>query len=153
MDQQEYLQAIDEMTIPASKILAWANLIKNEYYSLYYDENRKYSRESRELFDKVLAASQKMVSLIPKIRSEIQAIKSETYKMIVFTHTLAGPIASIKGYTELLLSFPFWKPETEQSDSEIEHILYLRKINSAAEYLWSLDRDASMKLRLDNPDN
>ena len=101
----------------------------------------------------MLEASQKLVSLIPKLQSEIQSIKSETSKLEVFTHILAGPIASIKDYTDLILSFPFWKPEAEQSDSEIEHIHCLRKINSAAEYLWTLDRDASMKLRLDHPNN
>ena len=46
MNQQEYLQAIEEMVIPASKILFWANTIKIKYYTVYTDSNRKYHQES-----------------------------------------------------------------------------------------------------------
>jgi hypothetical protein len=50
MNEQEYRQAIDEMALPASKILFWANTIKREYYDLYDEANRN-------LFDRIIEES------------------------------------------------------------------------------------------------
>ncbi len=49
MNQNEYLQIIDEMTIPASKILYWTNIIKSEYQEIYIDITNLFRSFSMKL--------------------------------------------------------------------------------------------------------
>ena len=95
-----------------------------------------------------------MNKLIPETQKEINVDDIESYRISqIFTHVLAGPIMSMRDYTKLMLSFPFWLSEEEQSEDEKEHIRYLKKINSGAEYLSSLDRDVVLKRMLENLDD
>jgi hypothetical protein len=49
----------------------------------------------------------------------------------------------------MILLNPFRNSQAEQLESDKEPIEYLKKIKSAAEYLWSLDRDALLKMMLE----
>ena len=139
MNQEEYIRAIDEMTIPLSKVLLWANTVKEEYHDQYYKNNP-------ELFDRLLLAAHELMDLIPKIKFTEQVEKSQ-----VFTHILGGPIMIIRDNTKLILS-QHKQPERNLSEMEQEYVRYLKKISSAAEYLSSLDRDAVLKIMLDELD-
>jgi hypothetical protein len=153
MDQQEFIRAIEEMKIPASKALEWASVITKKYYGHYIETNRKHHETTRELFDKVADASHRLISMIPQVQKELLTLKNDSTRTSqIFTHVLAGPISTMRDYTKLMLSFPFWLSETEQSEDEQEHIRYLKKINTAAEYLASLDRDVVLKMMWDDLD-
>ena len=100
------------MKIPASKAWEWANIIRNNYYSHYNETNRKYFEQARDLFHKAIDASERLNKLIPDIQKEINTNKVETLRISqIFTQVLAGPIMSLRDYTRLILSFPFWHPE------------------------------------------
>lgn len=153
MNQQDYIQAVEEMKIPASKALEWVDKVKDNYYGHYTETNRQHQETVLDLFGKVAESSQKLVNLIPQIQTELQTIQSDSTRALeIFTHVLAGPTISMRDYTKLILNLPFWSPETEQTENEREHIRFIQKIQSAASYLWSLDRDFVLKMHLENLD-
>ena len=154
MNQQDYVQAVEEMKTPASKVLEWVNIIINEYYGHYNETNRQNQEYIRDLFDRVTEASHQLVNMIPQIQLELKSKEIESFRVIqIFTHVLSGPIMQIRDYTKIILLYPFWLPEAEQSEDEREHIRYINKINSAAEYLSSLDRDVVLKMMLEKLDD
>jgi hypothetical protein len=138
MNEQEYLKAIEEMTIPALKINAWAEIIRQEHY-------HQYTSTDQELFERLLRAAQNLVDLIPKLQ-----LTDSSRKLEVFTHILSGPIMSLRDNTLLLMKHK--EIEVGQSEKEKEYVRYLKKINSAAEYLSSLDRDVVLKMMQDRID-
>ena len=140
MKQNEYIQAIDEMIIPASKILFWATIVEQQYQE-YYEQ---YNKINRAFFDQVIVAAQDLVNLIPKAQDIEQTDKTE-----IFTHMLSGPIMTIRDSTKLILLQHKGQGEG-QSERKNEYIRYLQKIKSAAEYLSSLDRDAVLKIHIKN---
>ena len=143
MNQNEYLQIIDEMTIPASKILRWSNIIKSEHQEIY----NQYNQAIQGFFDRIMLAAQELVDLIPKLRQFEQSEKQE-----IFTHTLAGPIMTIRGMTKIIL-MQHRGQEEGPSEKVNEYIRYLKKIGSAAEYLSSLDRDAVLQIHFEHLNN
>lgn len=130
MNQKEYAKAIDEMEIPASKILTWANLLREGYYNEFNELHQGY-------LDRILESSQKLIDLIPKLK----LLTSELDKLEAITHGLGGPIIVMRDYTKLMIAQLNTQQET---DNEAER--YLKKINNAAEYLYSLDRDIVLKM-------
>jgi hypothetical protein len=153
MNQQDYVQAVEDMKIPAYKALEWVHIIKDKYSKHYIETNRQYQETVRNLFDEVAESSQKLANLIPQMQTELQAIETDSLRASeIFTHILAGPIIVIRDYSKLILHFPFWLPEAEQTEDEQEHIRYVKKINSAGEFLASLDRDVVLKRMLDKLD-
>ena len=153
MNPQDYIQAVEDMKIPASKALEWANIIVEKYYHLYNEPDRENQEYIREHFDRVTKASQQLVEMIPQIQEKLGSVPIESVDTLeIFVHTLAGPIMTIRDYTKIILFLPFWRPEKEQSEDEQEHIRYIQKIQSAAEYLSSLDRDVVLKRMLDRLD-
>lgn len=153
MNQNNLIQAVDEMKIPASKALEWVNTINTKYYKHYTETDRQNQETVRNLFEQVVENCQELVNLIPQVQIELEAHETNSVRTSqIFTHILAGPIMTMRDYTKLILHFPFWLPEAEQSEDEREHIRYIQKINSAAEYLSSLDRDVVLKRMLDRLD-
>ncbi len=94
-----------------------------------------------------MPAAQKLVNLIPKLRQFEQSEKQE-----IFTHTFAGPITTIRDMTKIIL-LQHNGQEEGPSEKVNEYIRYLKKIGSAAEYLWSLDRDAVLQIHLEHLNN
>ena len=142
MNQVEYEQVLEEMLIPASKILTWAKVIQQEYY-------QQYKQANRNLFDRILESAYKLVEQLPIY----QKLGGEFERVQAITHGVAGPIIVIRDYTILILADPDWNAEAKQSEEERDNMLYLKKINSAAEYLASLDRDAALRMMLDEIDH
>ena len=152
MNQHDYIQAVEEMKIPASKALEWANIIVEKYYH-HYSEPDRQTNDAKEHFDRIVDACQRLVDMLPENQEKLRVTpidSTDTLKM--FTHDLAGPIMTMRGSTTILLLLPVWRPEREQSEDEREHIRYIQKIQSAAEYLSSLDRDVVLKRMLDRLD-
>jgi len=143
MNQNKYLQIIDEMTIPASKTLYWANIVKSEFQEIY----DQYDKSIQVFFDEIMPAAKKLVDSIQKLRQFEQTEKQE-----IFTHTLAGPIITIRDTTKIIL-LQHSEQEEGQSEKVNEYIRYLKKIRSAAEFLWSLDRDAVLQIHLEHLNN
>jgi hypothetical protein len=153
MNQHDYIQAVEEMKIPASKALEWANIIVEKYYHLYNEPDMQSHKYARERFDRVLEDCQKLADLIPQIQEKLVSDQTNSVDTLeIFIHTLAGPIMEIRTSTKLILIYPYWRPEKEQTEDEQEHIRYIQKINTAAEYLSSLDRDVVLKRMLDRLD-
>lgn len=151
MNQQDYIRAVEEMKIPATKTLEWVNKVKDKYYGHYNETNRQHQETVLDLFGKVDESSKKLINLIPQVQPDLQTTQSDSTRTLqIFTHILAGPIITIRDYTKLILNLPFWLPETEQTENEREHIRYIQKIQSAADYLWSLDRDVVLKMHIEN---
>ena len=143
MNQDKYLQIIDEMTLPASKILYWSHIVKTEYQEIY----NQYNKSIQSFFDEIMPAAQKLMNLIPQLQQLEQLEKQE-----IFTHTLAGPIITIRDTTKIILS-QHSAQEDNPSENVNEYVRYLKKIISAAEYLWSLDRDAVFQIHLEHLNN
>ena len=135
MNQLEYEQAISEMVIPASKIIFWIETIEQKQYNQCNSVNR-------DLFGRVKIAAQNLVDLISEPQLDEQTEGSE-----IFTHILGGPIITIRDSTKLML-VDYRESEGVYSKTEEEYIRYLKKINSAAEYLSSLNRDAVLNIML-----
>jgi len=153
MNQQEYIQAVEEMKTPASKALEWANIIVEKYYHLYNEPDLQSHQYAREQFDRVLEACQKLVDTIPQIQEKLSETQiSSVNSLEIFTHTLAGPIIEIRDGAKIIMTYPYWRPEKEQSEEEQEHFRYIKKIISAGEYLWALDRDVVLKRHIENLD-
>jgi len=153
MNQQDYIQAVEEMKIPASKALEWANIIVEKYYQCYKEVDRQDQERVQDLFERVLAASKRLINLIPQVQEEIRSgVIDSADAQGIFTHILSGPIMTMRDNTKLILLSPFWRTEQEQTEDEKEHIRFVQKINSAAEYLSSLDRDVVLKRMLDRLD-
>ena len=151
MKQQDYIQAVEEMKIPASKALEWANIIVQKYYHLYNEPDMQSHQYAREQFDKVLEACQKLVAMIPQVQEKLGSDQTNSVDTLeIFIHVLAGPIMEIHTGAKIILIYPYWRPEKEQSEDEQEHFRYIQKIISVAEYLWSLDRDVVLKRHLEN---
>jgi hypothetical protein len=146
MNQQDYIQAVEEMKIPASKALEWANTILEKYYHLYNEPDLQSHEYAREQFDRVVKACKKLVEMIPQVQEKLASDQTGSANTLeIFIHTLAGPIIEIRDGAKIILIYPYWRPENEQSEDEQEHIRYLKKISSTGEYLWSLDRDVVLK--------
>jgi hypothetical protein len=153
MNQHDYIQAVDEMKIPVSKAFEWANTIIKKYYNQYNETDRQNQEHARDLFDEVAKASERLVDMIPQIQQKLQSDQANSADTLeIFTHILSGPIMTMRDCTKLILALPFWRNEAEQAEDEKEHIRYIQKINSAAEYLSSLDRDVVLKRMLDRLD-
>jgi hypothetical protein len=153
MNQQDYIQAVEDMKTPASKALEWANIIVEKYYHLYNEPDTESHKYAREQFDRVLKACKKLVDKIQQIQEKIGSDQANSMNISeIFIHTLAGSIVEMRDGAKIILIYPYWRPETEQSEEEQEHIRYLKKINSAGEYLWSLNRDVVLKRMLDRLD-
>ena len=153
MNQQDYIQTVEDMKIPASKALEWINIVVKKYYDHYNETDRQNQERIRDLFDKVTKASQQLIDMIPQIQEKLRSDQANSVDTLeIFVHTLAGPIMTMRDYTKLILVLPFWRTETEQTEDEREHIRYIQKINSAAEFLSSLDRDVVLKRMLDKLD-
>ena len=135
MNQLEYEQAISEMVIPASKIIIWIETIEQKQYDQCNSVNR-------DLFGRVKIAAQNLVDLISEPQLDEQTEGSE-----IFAHILGGPIITIRDSTKLML-VDYRESEGVYSKTEEEYIRYLKKINSAAEYLSSLNRDAVLNIML-----
>jgi len=151
MNQQDYIQAVEEMKIPASKALEWANIIIEKYYHLYNEPDPQSHQYAREQFDRVLDACKKLVDIIPQIQEKLDRDQTSSADTLgIFIHTLAGPIIEIRDGAKIILIYPYWRPEKEQSEEEQEHFSYLKKIINAAEYLWSLDRDVVLRRHIEN---
>lgn len=135
MNQQEYEHTISEMVIPDSKIITWIEAIEQKQYD-------QYNTTNRDLFDRVKTAAQNLVSLISKPQLNEQSERPE-----IFTHTLGGPIMTIRDSTKLML-VDYKKLEDTYSETEEEYFRYIKKINSSAEYLSSLNRDAVLNIML-----
>lgn len=139
MNEKDYLTAIEEMTIPTSKILIWTDIVKQKF-------RKEYESASPELFDKITQATHKLADLIAKFRLGIPSMTPE-----VFTHILSGPIMSIRDNTLLIITMHKEPGKDDRNEDEKEFVRYLTKILSAAEYLSSLDRDMVLKMMLDRP--
>jgi hypothetical protein len=88
--------------------------------------------------------------MIPEVQGKLGTSPTDSADTLgIFVHTLAGPIMAMGDFTKILLLLPVWRPEKEQSEDEKEHIRYIKKIQSAAEYLSSLDSDVVLKRMLD----
>ena len=154
MNQHDYIQAVEEMKIPASKALEWINIIAEKYYRHYKEIDRQDQERIQELFEHVLEASKRLINLIPQVQEQLRSgIIDSADTQGIFTHILSGPIMTMRDNTKTILLLHFWRPEQEQTEDEKEHIRYIQKINSAAEYLSSLDRDVVLKRMLDRLDN
>lgn len=152
MNQQEYVQAVEEMKIPASKALEWANIIVEKYYH-HYSEPDRQTKDAKGYFDRIVDACQRLVDMIPRIQEKLRVISIDSAEVLgIFVHGLAGPIITMRDLTKILLLLPVWRSEQEQTEDEREHIFYIKKIQSAAEYLSSLDRDVVLKRMLDRLD-
>ena len=150
MNQHDYIQAVEDMKIPASKALEWVNIIIEKYYHLYNDDPQSH-QYARERFDRVLKACQKLADIIPQIQEKLGRDQTSSVDPLeIFTHTLAGPIIEIRDGTKIIAIYPYWRPEKEQSEEEQEHFRYIKKIISAGEYLWSLDRDVVLRRHIEN---
>lgn len=136
MNLKEYSQAIRELEIPAKKILQWTNILREKYYEQFINE------QNQGYFDRLLECSQTIVELIPKSKVSITKLD----RLHAVTHDLGGPIMVIRDYTKILLA-----QLSTQKDVDNEYYRYLKKINSAAEYLYSLDRDILLKMMQDQP--
>jgi len=143
MNQDKYLQIIDEMTLPASKILYWSHIVKTEYQEIY----NQYNKSIQSFFDEIMPAAQKLMNLIPQLQQLEQLEKQE-----IFTHTLGGPIITIRDTTKIIL-LQHSAQEDNPSENVNEYVRYLKKIISAAEYLWSLDRDAVFQIHVEHLNN
>ena len=152
MNQHDYIQAVDEMKIPASKVLEWANVIADKYYHHYSEIIRQNHDQARERFDRIAETSQRLVDMIPQIQEQLRSDQTDSDTLGIFVHILAGPIMTMNTDTKNILLLPFWHPEKEQTEDEKEHIRYIKKINSAIDYLSSLDRDVILKRMLDRLD-
>ena len=151
MNQQDYIQAVEEMKIPASKALEWANIIVEKYYHLYNEPDTQSHKYAREQFDRVVKACKKLVDIIPQVQEKLGADQTDSVDTLgIFIHGLAGPIIEIRDGAKIILTYPYWRPENEQSEEEQEHFRYIKKIISVGEYLWSLDRDVILKRHPDN---
>jgi hypothetical protein len=151
MNQRDSIQAIEDMKIPAFKVLEWANTVVEKYYHVYNEPDTQSHKYVREQFDRVLEASKELVDRIQQIQEKLGSDQANSTNISeIFIHALAGPIMEISGGTKIILIYPYWRPENEQTEDEQEHIQYIRKINSAAEYLSSLDRDVVLKIHLEN---
>ena len=151
MNQQDYVQAVEEMKIPASKALEWTNSIIEKYYYIYNKPDTQSHKYAREQLDRVVDACKKLVTMIQHIQEKLASNQTNSVDILeIFIHTLAGPIMEISGGTKIILIYPYWRPENEQSEDEQEHIRYIKKINTAAEYLWSLDRDVILRRHIEN---
>jgi hypothetical protein len=152
MNQQDYIQAVEEMKIPASKALEWVNIIIKKYYH-HYSESDRQTKNAKETFDRIAKASQQLLDMIPHVQEKLGVISIDSADTLgIFTHDLAGPILTMRDYPKILLLLPVWRSEQEQTEDEREHIFYIKKIQSAAEYLSSLDRDVVLKRMLDRID-
>ena len=153
MNQQDYIQAVDEMKIPASKALEWANIILEKYYHLYNEPDPQNHQYAREQFERVLEACKKLVNTISQIQEKLGSNQIGSVDTLgIFIHGLAGPIIEIRDGAKIIMMYPYWRPEKEQSEEEQEHFRYIKKIISAGEYLWSLDRDVVLKRHTENLD-
>jgi len=153
MNQQDYIQAVEEMKIPASKALEWANIIIEKYYHLYNEPDTQSHKYAREQLDRVVEACKELVNVILQIQEKLSSDQTSSVDTLgIFVHGLAGPIMEMHTGAKLILVYPYWRPENEQSEEEQEHMRYIKKIISVAEYLWSLDRDVILKRYIANPD-
>ena len=152
MNQHDYIQAIEDMKIPASKALEWVNTIVKKYYH-HYSEPDRQTKDAKEHFDRTVDACQRLVDMLPHVQEKLRVIPIDSAETLgIFTHDLAGPIMTMRSSAGILLLLPVWRPEKEQTEDEQEHIRYIQKINSATEYLSSLDRDVILKRMLDRLD-
>jgi len=152
MNRQDYIQAVEEMKIPASRALDWSKIVIEKYYH-HYSEPDRQTKDAKEHFDRIVDACQRLVDMLPLAREKLRVTPIDsTDASKMFTHDLAGPITTMRGSTTILLFLPIWHSEQEQSEDEKEHIRYIKKIQSAAEYLSSLDRDVVLKRMLDRLD-
>ncbi len=123
-EQWDYTKAVDELIVPASKLLCWAETVRQAYYDLFSETHQRY-------VDDVLTGAHKLVDVIPTCRS----LKSPLDQLHAFTHELSGPILRVRDSTTLVLL------ELE-ADKGTEHYRHIKRINSAAEYLYALTSDA-----------
>lgn len=149
MNQQDYIQAVEDMKIPASKALEWANIILEKYYQ-HYSELDRGTKDAKEIFDRITDACQRLVEILPDIQEKLADIPIDSAETLeIFTHIIAGPIMTMRSSAAILTRLPRLQPEKEPAEDEQEHIRYIQKISSAAEYLSSLDRDVVLKRMLD----
>lgn len=128
MDKKEYLSRLSEIESPLTRISGWLSILQNEYIN-------RFNSGQRELFDKMLANSEALNGKLSRLR----LLRSETEQMHAFSHELSAQAASIRGFSRHILS------ELEQQG---EHQHYLEKVESAANYVYQLCRDALLTVHL-----
>lgn len=154
MNQLECIQAVEEMIIPANKILMWANILNREY-RFQPDQmdpklDPKLNEAIQKLFDQLCEAAENLIALIPLTQEKIRTNQTRYRYKELFSHGIVGPMLILEGNSKMILTASsFRKRPEEQSPLERGQQLYLEKIHAASLYLLSLEYDAVMKIDLD----